>query len=171
VEEVTMDDDQLLSRVRDLAGFTGRADAARAVRATVVALGERLQDDERAAFARALPPTLAQALDRAAYFGDFDRDELFARVARHENVEPGFAMEHAEVACRALGELLPEEALAHLRRQLGASIAELFAEPPSSPSLPRTTTTTGSTLATGREGSRHPLSEARPEEVGSLKLR
>jgi uncharacterized protein (DUF2267 family) len=101
-----MDEEQLISRVRERGGFDGRADALRATRATLLALGERLRDDERRALARELPTELRPALERCAYLGDFDREELFARVALHANVSRGFAAELAEVACRALGELL-----------------------------------------------------------------
>ena len=155
-----MDEEHLISRVRELGGFEGRADALRATRATLLALGERLQDDERAALTRELPTELRPALDRCAYRGDFDREELFARVALHANVARGFAAELAEVACRALGELLPNDPLVRLRKELGASIELLFDPPDPEVTIPRSPGR-GSTLASGHEGSRHPLSASR----------
>jgi uncharacterized protein (DUF2267 family) len=156
-----MDEDTLVSRIQGLAGFAGRAEAMRALRATVMALGESLEDDERAALGRHLPASLHAALDRCAYVGDLEIDDLFARVAHHEHVARGFAVEHAEVVCRALAERLPSDALARLRREVRPSVVALFDVSREPPSVPRTTSTSGTTLASGREGSRHPVSEAR----------
>jgi uncharacterized protein (DUF2267 family) len=156
-----MIDETFPARVSELGGALSRGDALRAARAVLTAIGERLRDDERAMLARELPTGMREALDRAGYRGDFDRDELFARVARHAAVDRGFAIERAEVVCQALGEALPEEALVRLKKQLGASIASLFEPRAPIPTIPRTTETSGSTLASGREGGRHPMSEAR----------
>ncbi|HEY2509327.1 MAG TPA: DUF2267 domain-containing protein, partial [Polyangiaceae bacterium] len=71
-----MVEENLISRVRELGGFDGRADALRALRATLLALGERLRDDERAVLSRELPAELSLALERCAYLGDLDREEL-----------------------------------------------------------------------------------------------
>jgi uncharacterized protein (DUF2267 family) len=158
-----MNEDQLVSRVSGLGGFAGRAEAMRAIRATLLALGERLRDEERSRLARDVPPSAQSVLDRAAYAGDFDRDELYARVARHEGVDRGFAVEHAGLVCGVLGELLSDEAMVHLRKELGPSIAALFEERPPIDEVPRSRSTAGSTLASGRDGSRHPLSEARSD--------
>ncbi|HEY2514342.1 MAG TPA: DUF2267 domain-containing protein, partial [Polyangiaceae bacterium] len=99
-----------------------------------------------------------------AYLGDLDREELFARVALHANVARGFAAELAEVACRALGELLPNDPLVRLRKEVGPSIGLLFDPPEPEETIPRSKGR-GSTLASGHEGSRHPLSEARSDRA------
>jgi uncharacterized protein (DUF2267 family) len=161
-----MDEGILVGRVAELAGFHGRTDAARAIRATVIAIGERLRDDERAALGRALPGAFTTALERAAYAGDFEKSDLFARVARHGGVGPGFGAEHAQVVCQALGELLPAETLTRLRKELGPSIGELFLPPEPIPSIEREPSVTGSTLAAGRPGSRHPVSDAHVDLEG-----
>jgi uncharacterized protein (DUF2267 family) len=162
-----MQESSLVSRVRERAGFAGHAEALRAIRAVVMAVGERLHDDEREALGRTLPESLAPALGRVAYAGDFDRDAFFSRVARHEAVAMCFGVEHAEVVCQALGALLPEEELIRLRRQLGASIGALFDAPEEIPTIARTTSTAGSTLSSGRPGSRHPISESRADRAQS----
>jgi uncharacterized protein (DUF2267 family) len=162
-----MDEDQLVSRVQGLGGFQGRADAMRAIRATLLALGERLRDEERRRLARDVPAAAQSVLDRAAYAGDFDVDDLYVRVARHERVDPGFAVEHAGLVCQVLGELLPDEAMIRLRKELGGSIAALFEGRPPIETVPRSRTTAGSTLASGRDGSRHPISEARSDGAQS----
>jgi uncharacterized protein (DUF2267 family) len=165
-----MDEEIVVSHVRRLGGFAGSGEARRAIRATLTAIGERLLDDERAAFARELPSSLALVFERCAYDGDFDKDEFFGRVARHERVERGFGAEHAQVVCQALGEALGAEAMTRLRKELGPEIASLFDAQEPIESLPRTARSAGSTLASGREGSRHPMSEARPDyaHVGSV---
>jgi uncharacterized protein (DUF2267 family) len=159
-----MSRESFLGRVEELGALTGRAETLRAVRAVLVGLGERLRDDEREALARELPPDTLDALSRCAYRGDFGRDELFARVARHGGTDLGFAIERTEVVLRALAEALPGEALLRLRKQLGADIAALLDEPDPGALVPRWRSTAGGTLASGREGSRHPLSEARPSK-------
>ena len=155
----------LVERVRVRAGFAGRAETLRAVRATLMAIGERLSDDERALLAREVPGAFARALDRVAYLGDFDSEELYARVARHEAVGLGFAVEHAQIVCEVLGELMAAEPARRLRRALGVSIASLFDAHPEVPEIPRSVSAAGSTLATGRAGSGHPLSESRPDRA------
>jgi uncharacterized protein (DUF2267 family) len=139
----------------------------RAIRATVMAIGERLHDDERAQLARDLPDSLQEAHGRVAYAGDFDRDAFFALVARHEAVSRGFGVEHAEVVCAALGELLPTEAVERLRRELGPAIARLFEAREEPESLERSAPAAGGTVATGRPGSRHPISEGRYDNAHS----
>ena len=156
-----------VARVRELGGFAGRAEAMRAIRATVMAIGERLHDDERAALGRDLPESTLHALERVAYAGDFDLDELYARVARHERVSTGFAVEHAQIVCRAIAEGLSEGALTHLRKVLGPSVASLLEVPEPIETLPRSAGAAGSTLASGREGSRHPISESRLDRAHS----
>jgi hypothetical protein len=127
-----------------------------------MALGERLHDDERAALARELP-SFVHAFERVTHAGDFDAAELFARVARHEAVSPGFAVEHAELVCLTLGELLPGDLMTRLRRALGSSISALFDVQPAPEPMPRSGAAGGTTLATARPGSTHPLSESNPE--------
>jgi uncharacterized protein (DUF2267 family) len=162
--------DLFISRVEELSGFAGRADVMRAIRATLVALGERLRDEERAALAREIPRSLRSLLDRAAYAGDFDRDELFARVARHGALDRGRALEYAEIVCEALATELPWDLLARLRRELGPSIASLLVEPERPPVVATASPPSGSTMASGRPGSRHPVSEARLDraQTGSV---
>ncbi len=160
-------DQPFVMRVKELGGLAGPSEAMRAIRATLMAIGERLHDDERAALARELPSSTTTAIGRVAYAGDFDRDELYARVARHGGIERGFALEQTQIVCRALAEALPEAALTHLRKSLGPSIGSLLDVPEPMATLPRHASTTDSTLASGRDGSRHPLSESRFDRAQS----
>ncbi|AUX36966.1 MULTISPECIES: DUF2267 domain-containing protein [Sorangium] len=163
-----MDYERFVEEVQRRAGFEGRDEAERAIAATARTLGERLLEREAAAVAGGLPGPVAVAVRGAAYQGDFDRDELYDRVARREGAPRGFGMEHAQAVCQVVGEALPEAERLRLQRHL-ADWADLFtpraagAPPPRpvhAPAPPEVGH--GSTLATGRPGSRHPLSEAHP---------
>jgi uncharacterized protein (DUF2267 family) len=161
----TIDPDKLIDRVSQLMGATTKEGAARAVLATLKALGEGLLADEAHSLARAFPPELAPTLESAAHLGRLTPDGLVARVAKHEGVALGFAHEHAQSVFRALGELLPEESRVHLERVLAPEVARLFhasdaAEPEAPPHAPRTGRRT---LSEGSLEATHPIAEAAVE--------
>lgn len=91
--------------------------------------------------------------------------ELHYRLARRLGIEPGRAVEVAQIVCHAIAARLDLEHRAQLLSRLPGELRPLF-EPP--PSLTVTTAAephlagTGHTLADGRPGSAHPLSESRP---------
>jgi hypothetical protein len=93
------------------------------------------------------------------------RDAFVEHVAVREAVAVGFAIEHAECACRALAEQVSPELRSRLQRHL-PRLASFF-ELRDAPSEPAAVPVHGSTLATGHPGSRHPLSEGRPERAQS----
>lgn len=164
-----MDYDRFVEEVQRRAGFEGRTEAERAITVTARTLGERLLPTEAAAVAGGLPGPVAAAVRGATYQGDFDRDELYDRIARREGAPRGFGREHAQAVCQVIGEALPEAERARLQRHL-PDWADLFASRPAGAPPPRPPHAAsppeighGSTLATGRPGSHHPLSEARPE--------
>lgn len=158
----TIDPDRLIDRVSQLIGATTKEGAARAVLATLKALGEGLLADEARLLARAFPPELAPTLQSAAHLGRLTPDGLDARVAKHEGVELGFGREHAQSVFRALGELLPEESRLHLERVLEPDVARLLhgsdaPEPEAPPHAPRTERRT---LSEGSFKATHPIAEA-----------
>ena len=162
-----MQESELIDDVMRRGGLAQRSDAERAVRATLTTLGERLTREEAQAVATALPSSWAGWLLDAGYDGDFDAAELYERVRRREGTSAGFAREHAQVVVRALGDRLADETRRRLEQALPGEVAELLrpaevgAPPPHAEArhAPRL-----NTLATGRPGSAHPLSEARPPE-------
>jgi uncharacterized protein (DUF2267 family) len=160
-----MSHDELIEEVAAHAGVS-RTEGARAIAALLATLAERLSAAESAALADALPDTLAAPLHSGCYEGTFDRDELIARVARREGVGLTFALEHAQSVGRVLAEALPPSLLERLRRALPPDIAALLAPPPVE-AEPPPRTPYGHTLADGRPGSRHPLSEAARERAHS----
>jgi uncharacterized protein (DUF2267 family) len=162
-----------MRRIADLSGLDTTEEAAAVLQATLVAMGQRLAPDVRDTIAAALPDEIGAVLRRSESELESESEsesEFFDRVRRREGVSLGFAREHAQGVCRALGEILPGEALRALEEALPASFAELF-HPPPPPAPPPGYRVAKSerhhTLATGRPGSRHPLSESRPPTAQS----
>jgi uncharacterized protein (DUF2267 family) len=162
------DEQSLLRRVEAFTGVQD-ADAVRQLaRAVLSVLLDQLSEPDRVWLASLLPSTLVAAsphvhgLHRPA---DGLR-EFIDRVAAREGVDPGFAREHTQSVCRALGEVLDDDESARLVARLHDQLAGLFAlasasgvrapVPPRRPSRPRRT------LSEGRPRSRKPLSEAAP---------
>ena len=157
-----VDESAFIARIRDL-GLADDAHAAHAGRATLAAVGECLPAPERTALIAALPPKLASYV--GVYRGPAGAEQLFERVREHEGTTAGFAREHAEIVCRVLGEMLPEEASLRIQRALLPSVAALFNPPPPPGEPPPYAVPHGErhhTLATGVPGSRHPISDAPP---------
>ncbi len=148
-------------------GFRDDAAAPRILRATLAVLGERLVDDEAKALADVLPNGLARVVEDAEYDADFGTEELFARIARRAKAPHGRALETAEIVLAALGECLEPERRKRLAQALPERAAEILlgrcapdADVP--PHAEAKHAPRERSLATGRPGSRHPLSDARP---------
>jgi uncharacterized protein (DUF2267 family) len=162
-----VDHDELLRRVRQRAGLDQRG-AELAVVATFAAIGRTLdsldppQPLALVDVAAMLPPRFATLLREGAKAGG--PAQFLAAVAEREQLTLGQAKEHAQVVCETFAGMLDPRRLTALRERLPAEIAALWQpyEPP--PELPQTARHPrhGSTLATGRPGSNHPLSEAAP---------
>lgn len=119
-------DDALLERVRELGGFDTPREAEIALRATLAGLGEALHENDRLAVADALPDRFVTTVCMRRDLGSFDVDVLVERVGLREGVAPGFALEHAQAACRALGEVLPDDLVHRLDGVLPPAFAGLF---------------------------------------------
>lgn len=154
-------------------GFSGRADAERAIEATLAAVGERLPDATVGLLAQCLPGPLSRQLLRREHHRDFDLPELYELVSERERVSPGFAREHAQVVCQAVADELDAATLAGLREALPGGIAALFTPRPPSPAPPRPVrhhARRRGTLSEGRPGSSRPLSEAGSDRHPDTKL-
>lgn len=153
-------------------GFTRPERVDRAIDATLQALGERLAPLPARTLRKQLPPEVARKLDVSEAAEDTTVRRFYERVSELESERIGIGIEHAQVVCQILGELIDQEARAHLRSNLPPGIGELFA--------PRRRATTkdiptlrahavaagfGSTLASGRPGSLTPLSEGSSERA------
>lgn len=147
-------------------GLSVRSEAEHAIDATLSVLGAHLPEPHAAAVTKQLPIELAQMLHGRSYRGDVELADFYAEVREAEGVPMGFAMEHALVVCQVLAEAVDLEARKHLSVHAPRSMAPLFtlrsmpaAAPPHLSEhivLPGS----GHTLASGRPGSEHPLSEA-----------
>lgn len=169
-----MHHEQFVEEVQRRAGLGSEEDAERVVYVTVRALGERLDTDEATALAGKLPAQLGARLRMAQYERDFDVDELYARVARREGVAPGFGAEHAQTVCQVLGEAMGPELRRRFALHLGPDFGALFeprfvTSPPPRPVHidPEVTAGEGVTLASGRPGSRQPVSSSAADRAHS----
>jgi uncharacterized protein (DUF2267 family) len=164
---------ELIAKVRGRGAFGSDDEAERALVVSARVLGEVLSADEAEAVARALPEALAARVRSATSPRAADVADLFERVARREGVRASIGTEHAQIVLQVLGEALPTSVRARLQKHLGPSFGQLLEPPavlgappppiehaPPSPEPGR-----GTTLATGRPGSRHPLSEAGAERA------
>lgn len=150
------------------------AEAATVLETTLECLGDGLRLSERASLAEALPAALRDAWMAGPDEGEpVDRARIVSRLATVEAVSAGLALELAAVVCSVMTEHLPASQVVFLRSRVADDLAALFVRrhedlteltpPPAShafePEAAR------HTLAEGRPGSDHPLSEARPTRV------
>jgi uncharacterized protein (DUF2267 family) len=158
----------LIESVRNLALFSSDDDAEKAVLATLAVFSQLLPGMAAQLLAERLPAAWSDAFRGHAERIDLDTpDALYARVAASEGVFPGVGIEHVKTVCRVLGERLDAEMLAHLRHDLAPPLWELFDWPPVThhPVVDEVGSSRDRhTLALGRPGPHHPLSEAKPGE-------
>jgi hypothetical protein len=91
-----------------------------------------------------------------------DINTLYLMVSQRAGLEPGEAMEQTRVVCQAISEVIDHDTLMLLRRTLPEPLAALFEPAPESPAFQasHTVAPSGRTLATGKPGSKRPLSES-----------
>jgi uncharacterized protein (DUF2267 family) len=109
-----MNEQQLVDEVMQRMGAATRAQARRAIVATLMTLGERMGAADKAAVAAELPRAFAEQLLSFGPDWSLDLPEFYARVARREGVDKGVAYEHAQAVCRGLSALLSKQARAQL---------------------------------------------------------
>lgn len=152
-----------LARVRELTGIGDEDAARRAIRAVTSLVLEQISPRDRAWLAACLPLRL-ETTPAPARPADTLHD-FYDRVASREGIEPGFAVEHAQCVCRAIGERLDDRARDRLARLLPDGVAELFAsrEQPHAPArAAQEREHARTTLSEGHASSLHPLSQAQP---------
>jgi uncharacterized protein (DUF2267 family) len=161
-----MNDELFLEKVRERGALTSPDQARAVAEAVLEALGELLFDRDRLRLAEALPTPFGEALRRGAPGQDFGLEEFYRRVQRREGVAPGFGVEHAQAVCLAIAAALGEELTVYLVRRLPDELAPLFRRrrleptlPPDVHHTPQVAAGYGSTLSSGRFGSRDPVAE------------
>lgn len=163
-----MDYSLLLQDVRDHAGLASD-DEAWTVSANVLArLGAMLAAHDRHALAVGLPAALVEALFEDDPGQDLPLDVMVQCVADRGGLPVGRALEHTHVVCQALARTLGDDRATFLRARLPDAVAELFQGDRPTMAGPghfvhmRATATAwgGTTLASGRPGSTHPVAES-----------
>jgi uncharacterized protein (DUF2267 family) len=166
--------DRFRERVIDLSPSLDEDGVDRITRVTLRSLADQLTHNETDWLKDELPGPLASALDRGRPVDVLtsrtpvppSREALFTSVATAEAIDMGLAIEHTEIVCRALAELLPHELIQVLRKHL-PPLSELFEIPPPMGvgSGPSPGAEIDSYLSGGRPGSRHPIASANPQSL------
>lgn len=160
--------DELLSHVAARAGLSEVEEAGRTVGAVLEVLGERLRWPALQALAEDLPAPWAERLLVGAHGQDFELADLHARVAARLAVPLGQAVERTGVVCEALAEALPPGTSHRLREALPESMGALLTPRDAEERFEYVhLDPSRRTLAEGRPGSGHPVSEVRPERAHS----
>lgn len=140
--------------------------AAEVFWACLDALGTTLQADDRRALSGALPSSIVDRMLACRFEPGTKETAVVAQVAQATGLTPGRALEVVQVVARSLAVSLPEGLRARLERHAGEDLAQLWSRPaqPPPPDKPihHAPPGHGHTLASGRPGSRHPLSESGP---------
>lgn len=131
--------------------------AGRACEVVVAEIGAGLED--RDAIAAHLPAGLREALGRRDPTSGLGADMVYGRVGAALELPINRALEVTQVVCETLGVLIPDARVVLVER-LPAELGELFAPRPSTEKPPAHDHR--NTLASGRAGSAHPVSEAPP---------
>lgn len=166
-----MDETRFIEEVRAHIATTDEGNLAKAVQATLGALGAMVGHAHRAAIAGALPEALARPFRDAHYEAALDRDGFVSRVAASEHVPEGRAIEHATAVLAALGGAIEEDVRHLLEAELPADVREWVRPRRESRPPPRAPHASSREdphrLADGQAGSRNPISEAAPHDVHS----
>lgn len=167
-EEQLFDEHELVTRVSEEGGIGSLDLSSRVIRATLSTLGERLGDEDATALARTLPEPFGDLVAWARHGGSFGPAEFYERVRKLDREPRGFGLEHAQVVLRVVGNALPDELRARLTKALPGEIARVMeparfgAPPPYGTPVVDDVPEPLTSLASGRSGSRRPLSEAAP---------
>jgi uncharacterized protein (DUF2267 family) len=120
--------DEFISQVCKRADITERAEAERAVAATLETLGQRMSGGEPKDLASQLPPEIAMFLQQpeTGVGEDFSLDEFFWRISQREGVDLSEATFHARVVIALLSETVTMGEVQNVQAQLPNDFAKLF---------------------------------------------
>ena len=169
-----MDRAPFVALVSERSGLDEAA-AERVIVATLSGLAERLLSIDAQAIAARLPRPWAPLLARGQG-QDFTVDGLYTRVGNRAGLSRLEALEQTQVVCQVLSDALDETGRQHLVLHLDDEWRRLFAPRQVTPpefalhgaSKRHVVAGAGNTLATGRPGGHHPLSEATLGHRGSV---
>jgi hypothetical protein len=150
---MTADDRRVLADIAAHAGQVDRETVERTAFAVVAAIGAVVPAGDRARFAAELPPALGSALIAA------NPSTPLPALVSAPGTTSGRSHELVASACLVLAATLRPTTLTELRGLVPAAVGRLLVAP--SPSLPHGVRPgEPHTLADGRPGSRHPISES-----------
>jgi uncharacterized protein (DUF2267 family) len=160
----TLDQSQFLSRVGVLSGISDLAQVRRLSSFVLEAIAAQLATHDRSWLSGMLPWPLTPTEPRAAVTS---LEQFAAQIAEREAVSTGFGLEHVESVGRALAEVLAHDERVRLRSRLPECLAPLFefSQQRDEPRRLHGALGVGHTLAGGRPGSQHPLSQAEPHSA------
>lgn len=163
-----MNDLQVLERLESLTGLTTQGAMRRAVNMAARGLGAKISGELVHQLARGMPPVLATSLQVGVSEPPLELDGLYARVSEASGLRFGVALELTQTTFAVIAELGNPEAVERARASLPDEWSALL-QPPSPtrtqdrpPPPAELDPGTGHTLATGRPGSRHPVSGSEP---------
>lgn len=115
-----MNFEEFTGQVHHRLELPGTAETLRAIRATLMTLGQRIQEGEATDLAGNLPMEIGWYLTGPveAHGERFDWSEFVARVSEIEGVDPPEAAYHAQVIMDLVGDAVPAAELRQLRDQL-----------------------------------------------------
>lgn len=118
-----MNFDEFTGEAQNRLELPGTGETVRAIRATLMTLGQRIPEGNAEDLAASLPMEIKWYLTGAVHeHGQrFDWSEFVARVSEIEGVEPSDAAYHAQVIMDLVGSLVPPSDLRQLRDQLPES--------------------------------------------------
>lgn len=151
-----MSAETFLAHVAGQAG-TSTEQAEHATRVVLSHLGSYLGTSTRRWIADELPGPFALALHEVS-----DVAVAIDERVREPGITAGRARELVASVCRVLAEELSTDALVALRAAVPAALAERLASPSQGLAVQPAEPRRSATLATGRPGSAHPISESRP---------
>jgi uncharacterized protein (DUF2267 family) len=162
-----MDEQTFIQQVKQRAGMRDDAAARRAIEAALSVLGEHLPARPALHAAEQLPGAVGAPLRRAEHGHPRDLDEIYAEVARREDVELGFGLEHTQAVCWAVVEAVDAPTARAFLADLPGDLRDAVTveRPATTPPAP-TSQREGDerrTLASARRGSENPVSEAGSE--------
>lgn len=156
---------RLVEAVRTWAPFPDEREAAAAVEATLVALGETLLPHERQRLLEHVPPDVAAIVPAGPGVAGLDEDGLYHAAARHLPVPLVQVVEAVQVVCGEMVAAWPDLREAFVHHPLAMIFTPV--RRPSAPPPTRPSAAPSSTLSGGRPGSGRPLSEGTADRAQS----
>lgn len=118
--------DEFLRRVQQRARLDSKADAARAIKATLQTLAEQLPPDQSAKLASRLPAEINSYIHQLETPQALSFNSFFHRVAERESAALPRAVYHARAVIRVLKEAIEPGELAQIRAFLPDEFKPLF---------------------------------------------